>query len=181
MAEFYCKLVIPGMLIGLVLYGAMRPVRQARLRRKGLATFAAREWLMLFFWCYCGAIAMLALTPPGFQIRSFLRGTMAQPFFHPGTLHLELFDGLDFFQVLTVGNVVLFMPFPFLAAVLWRREKWYHALIIAVGVTVFIECWQHFVGRMTELNDLILNTAGGMLGWLVWRVSGRPTLHCKEK
>lgn len=179
--DTYLQQILPGTLLGLILYVAVLPLRRRRLAGKGLSSPAGREWLMLILWCYGGAMAMLTLMPPGFQLAALLRGELTQPFFAAGTYNFKFFATMQYTRELAVGNVVLFMPFPFLAAVLWRREKWYQALLLAVSITVFIECWQHFVGRMTELDDLLLNTAGGMLGWLLWRVLGRPALRCKER
>lgn len=75
----------------------------------------------------------------------------------------------------------MFAPFGFLPAVLWRRSRWYKALAIAAGVTVTIESWQFFIGRTFDVDDLLLNAAGAMLGWLLWLILRKPTLTCEEK
>ncbi len=70
------------------------------------------------------------------------------------------------------GNLLLFIPFGFLAF-FYFREKGKKALVFRVTllgflVSLFIECVQlFFVGRVTSSHDLILNTSGSWLGAFV--------------
>lgn len=177
----YLATALPGAMLGVLLYAIAYPLRRRRLERLGLRSYASREWLMLLFLSYCGAMAMLTLTPPTFHLLAALRGEWLTPFFSTGEFNLRLFSNQYYSVGLTVGNVILFMPFTFFAAVLWRNYRWYHALVTALCITVCIECWQHFVGRLSELDDLVLNTLGGILGWLFYLALGKPALHCEEK
>ena len=177
----YLRLILPGEAMGLVLYAVLYPLRRRSLVRRGLRSSAPREWSLLVFFVYCGAIGMLTLTPPCFNLFDLLRGHPHFLLFHSGSFGLKLFSTFRISWGMVLGNVLLFIPFPFAAATLWRGWKWYHALALALGITVFIESWQHFVGRMTDVDDLLLNTVGGVLGWLAWLMSRRPALHCEDK
>lgn len=177
----YLHLTLPGTAMGLLLYAVLYPLRRRRLAGKGLESPAAREWLLLLLFTYGGLMAMLTMTPPYFNLFEALQGRRYLPFFYTGEVNLKPFFSFQFGWGMIVGNVLLFAPFPFAAATLWRGWKWVHALALAVGITVFIEVWQHFIGRLSDVDDLMLNITGGMLGWLAWLLCGRPALYCEDK
>ena len=67
------------------------------------------------------------------------------------------------------GNVVIFAPLALLPPLLWRR--WRHlwaAVGLAAGVSCLIEFLQLFVGRSVDVDDVILNALGGLLGYLLF-------------
>lgn len=74
----------------------------------------------------------------------------------------------------TVLNVALFVPLGCLLPVLWKKfRKMGSALAFCFGASLFIELAQVFTYRATDINDLISNTLGGLLGWAAgyWLVS----------
>ena len=73
--------------------------------------------------------------------------------------------GPDGFLVNFVGNIVMFMPWGFGLTLLWKKnQKIWLAALYSLGLTVFIESVQLFIGRSVDVDDLILNFAGGCLG-----------------
>lgn len=66
-----------------------------------------------------------------------------------------------------VLNVALFVPFG--AAIRWLDARWYWAALLGFSLSLGVELLQRFVipGREGELQDLIANTAGGVIGWLL--------------
>lgn len=73
--------------------------------------------------------------------------------------------GPDGFLVNFVGNIVMFMPWGFGLTLLWKKNQriWLVALY-SLGLTVFIESVQLFIGRSVDVDDLILNFVGSCLG-----------------
>lgn len=67
-------------------------------------------------------------------------------------------------------NFLLFVPYGFLVSYIFRNRKWTikHALIIGAVSSFCIEVAQAFTGRMTEIDDLLINTAGFTAGFLLW-------------
>lgn len=68
-------------------------------------------------------------------------------------------------------NVVLLMPFGFLAPLCCRRMR--SLLPVAVGgfgLSLLIELSQLLNNRSTDIDDLILNTLGALAGWGLWRL-----------
>lgn len=79
------------------------------------------------------------------------------------------------------GNVLVFVPFGLLLPAIWPRLDgvWRMALVgLAVGLS--IELTQLVVSlalgswhRMSDVDDVILNTAGVLLGYALWRALRR--------
>ena len=70
------------------------------------------------------------------------------------------------YLVNTVLNLLLFVPFGFLAPLLWRQLR---SAVKTAGaglcLSLFIETAQMFSGRLTDIDDLVVNTAGALIGY----------------
>ena len=67
------------------------------------------------------------------------------------------------------GNVLIFAPLGFLPPLLWRRWRHLWAVVpLSAGVSCLIEFLQLFLGRSVDVDDVILNTLGGLLGYLLF-------------
>ena len=63
------------------------------------------------------------------------------------------------------GNILLFIPYGFFLPLLWKRYR--HPLrlsLMCLLLPISIEMCQLFIQRMTEVDDVLLNFAGGMIG-----------------
>ena len=71
-------------------------------------------------------------------------------------------------------NVLLFVPMGFFLPVLWKqfRPVW-RATLFGLGFSLSIELLQLFTKRATDVNDLMTNTAGTILGWCLGRLALR--------
>lgn len=69
-------------------------------------------------------------------------------------------------------NIVLFIPLGALVPMLWKRmRKWYYAAGSGFAFSLFIEITQLMNHRKSDVDDLILNTAGALIGYglyLIW-------------
>jgi len=71
----------------------------------------------------------------------------------------------------TVLNIVLFLPFGFLAPLLWDRyEKPWRLIIAGFLVIALIEFSQLLNHRSTDIDDVILNICGTICGVLVFKL-----------
>lgn len=68
----------------------------------------------------------------------------------------------------TILNIVLFMPLGFLLSALWKEYRSLR-MTAAAGflLSLFIEILQIFSFRLTDVDDLITNTAGAVLGYCI--------------
>ena len=128
---------------------------------------------MALFWMFCGGMALVTLTPRWVvqALADLLQGCgwngEGNPFFAPGTVNLVPFRTLGDGYILA-GNLIMFLPFGFFPALLWRGCTWKRALAAGLCVTGFIECWQLLVGRAFDIDDLWLNTLGAFCGFWSW-------------
>lgn len=167
----YAVKMLPGILAAALAYGLLLPRRRRSLASACLLSSRAREAAMLVFWAFCGGMAILTLTPDWFDWRSILAGGVHMPFFMWGTVNLQPFGsywGTLWSALIVLANVVMFLPFGFFPALLWRNDTWWKALLAGFAVTLFIECCQLCVGRAFDVDDLLLNTTGAMLGYWLW-------------
>jgi len=76
--------------------------------------------------------------------------------------------GSENFYRQVVGNILLFMPFGFFATYYTRVNKIRTITFITFLVSITIETVQKFIGRCFDIDDIILNVIGGILGFLVF-------------
>ena len=85
----------------------------------------------------------------------------------------DLFKSPVFFIVTLVnflGNLAMFIPIGLFPALLFRNATWKRSAIIGLGMSLFIEIAQYFIMRNTAVDDIILNTAGAVCGYLIYRL-----------
>jgi glycopeptide antibiotics resistance protein len=61
-----------------------------------------------------------------------------------------------------VGNVVMFVPLGWLLRLVTGRT--WRAVVVAAAFSTFIETVQFFTGRAADVDDVVLNTTGALLG-----------------
>ena len=167
----YLLWMLPGMGLGLAGYLCLFPWRRRRLRARGLGSGGAREAGVLLLSLYAGGLAGLTLCPNPSWLSAGLLGQWA-PYFGGGPLArrmnwIPFSQGDSLFN--TLGNVAMFVPFGFFGALLWRGWHWRRALGTGFAVTAFVECWQILTGRCFDIDDILLNALGVLLGFFLWR------------
>lgn len=93
-------------------------------------------------------------------------------FWQRGTLEGQLVNLL--------GNVAVFVPLGLLMP--WAfpaLRRWWAATLLCGGLSLAIEFTQLFLARSVDVDDLLLNTLGGLLGYLLFAL-GRA-LFSREK
>ena len=180
--EYFFQM-LPCMGIALLIFLLLRPWRLGRLARLGLSSGPAREGALLLFVMFAAGLAALTLFPAYFWTLVHWRGVLhgTQPLFQPvdlqvqlQTIQLEPFREIfravrgPWVMFLVVANVGIFSPVGFFTALLWRRPRWWRSLLAGFCASFTIELIQFFIGRSTDIDDLILNTAGALAGFWVF-------------
>jgi len=89
--------------------------------------------------------------------------TISQYFFTTNT-NVDNWGGLSLINI--AGNIFMFSPIGVFAPILWSRlQSFQKILILGLGVTCFIEFVQLFIGRSTDIDDVLLNTIGVVIGY----------------
>lgn len=87
------------------------------------------------------------------------------------------------FEIL--ANIALFVPLGFLLPVAFKKLKWWQVDLICLGATCLVELIQPLVGRACDIDDIIMNTLGGIIGCapakLLQRIFGRKREATNEK
>lgn len=68
-------------------------------------------------------------------------------------------------------NVLLFLPLGLLVPMIFAKaDQVLRIIAISFLLSFIIETLQYFAGRSMDINDMLLNTAGGLVGWLIFRL-----------
>ncbi len=149
------------------------------LFRRPWGRWSRREAALLVFALFMTALLTLALKgeygAPGYMLqwareRWALREQInLVPFYTIRTFFRH--TPRDVFLVNIVGNLVMFMPWGFGLVLLWKKNRRFWRLcLLAFLLTMCIETVQLFIGRHVDVDDLLLNFAGALLGAGVWAV-----------
>ncbi len=142
-------------------------LRWLYLRRKKARLVILHEIRLCAFILFMAGLILLVLWPghpedrhiinlvPFRTIRSFFTGRIETPFI-----------------INIIANILMFSPIGFCFPLFWQRfQKSQVMFLTGMLFSTAIESAQHFVGRSVDIDDVILNTAGVMLGYTVYQLS----------
>ena len=69
-----------------------------------------------------------------------------------------------------IGNVVMFIPYGIFASLYAKLDKPFHALCLVFFASVTVETTQLLIGRVFDIDDIILNVIGGLIGYGIYRL-----------
>lgn len=104
-----------------------------------------------------------SLSDPGLVLERIRRGNL-EPF---GQIRSDWDGGSSIGRLNLFGNILIFIPFGMLLTLALRRSplRLLGAAAISFAASLALECAQALLGIGTfDVDDLILNTAGGVLG-----------------
>lgn len=174
----YIREMLPCMALAAAAFFLLRPARCRRLDRLSLTSGIWREGALLVFVLFCAGLAALTVFPSGFWgglMHGYLPaerwlGWRSRGMYLRVTILAELLEGGEWALYMLLGNVAMFLPLGFFPALLWRRPRCWRSVLVAGGTSLFIEITQIFVDRSSDINDLILNTLGGLAGYGLYRL-----------
>ena len=84
-----------------------------------------------------------------------------------------------------LGNMILFLPFGFFTSFYLKVEKIYLPTILTIIASISIEIVQMMIGRVFDVDDIILNLLGGIVGFYIYNTlrivsEGLPSFCKKE-
>jgi glycopeptide antibiotics resistance protein len=71
--------------------------------------------------------------------------------------------------IMVLGNILMFIPFGFLGWIFPELKKLKELIFSFISVIIIVEALQYFTRMgVFEVDDIILNTFGVYLGWLLY-------------
>lgn len=86
----------------------------------------------------------------------------------PFTEILRYEFGSDLFIYNVVGNILLFIPFGYFVSGYIKASKVPHILTVSVISSLIIEVVQLQIGRSFDIDDILLNVFGAIIGFLLY-------------
>lgn len=174
----YFLRMVPPALLGALCWLLTRPWRRRRRDRRGYGPGPYREGALLVLFMFLSGLLWLTLTPPdlGYFLRTgrwmyppgvpFQGGINLKPLVESWRL-FRFYWSRGMWSAIAVnfpGNIIMFMPVGFFGGLLSDEPRWWKGTLWAFALSLFIETAQLFVARGTDIDDLILNTLGGLAG-----------------
>lgn len=176
--EYLIQLTVTTV-FGALLWMVFRPWRKARLSDAGRRSGIYREGILLLFFMFLSGLFSLTLTPPDFWMDILImhrRPTLPVPF--QGGVNLVplreswklycYYFKIGFGEAILLnflGNIVMFLPIGLFTALLSDKPRCWKSTLYTFATSLFIEVFQLFVSRGTDVDDLLLNTIGGFAGY----------------
>jgi len=172
----YRSFFYPFLVVSAIAVPCWLAFRLYRRRALGHRVSLAREILLLTAVLYLSGLAAATLTISR-PSRSVAEATAAGVDLHPNLTSLTCHSASmrpgstahSFCVRNARGNVVLFIPLGILIPLIWRRLRFWKAVLLALAFSVGIEVVQYISRawgshRTADVNDVILNSVGACLG-----------------
>lgn len=70
-----------------------------------------------------------------------------------------------------IENILLFIPLGFMLPCIWKKyEVLWQTALSGITFSLIIELSQLFNRRVTDIDDLLMNTLGALIGWVIFRL-----------
>ncbi len=137
-----------------------------------------REAVIVLFWLYI--VALLSVTfVPEFSLKTGINASVFHlpDFSNPDTVNFHSPRGWILWKINQgnyadlirniIGNVVVFVPFGILFPVIFKKLE-NKTILFGFLLSFFIEFCQLFMNRQSDIYDLIMNTVGVFIGYLIY-------------
>ena len=72
------------------------------------------------------------------------------------------------FNLNVIGNILIFLPFGYFVSSYVKANKVSHILFISIITSFTVEVVQHYIGRSSDIDDILLNVVGSILGFFLF-------------
>lgn len=183
---FFAIRIIPAFIITFIGFSLIR-VKFFSERKKNSTGF--REFLLSLFAAYIAFLVIMLFTPNSYIANSGINLTN-ENFDFVGNFKDRINSGAwgvnfvpfrtmknyikysGFLHTLTniFGNILIFIPYGILVAEIFPKfRKLSKIFLLSFATSFFVEFIQFFIGRSVDIDDLILNVFGSIIGYLIWK------------
>lgn len=137
------------------------------LKKKGKSVIRQLSYIGLVCAIFLIIFATILFVPITFQPENYILNI--KPFNWIGNI-----DNFQQFVVEKVPNIMLFIPLGFfIPIVLENRRKLYKTVIISFCITFSVEFFQYFIGRSYDIDDMITNILGAIMGYTIFKIGNQ--------
>lgn len=86
----------------------------------------------------------------------------------PFTEILRYEVGSTQFYLNVIGNILVFLPFGYFVSSYIKATRVSHILLVTLITSFTIEFVQHYIGRSFDIDDILLNVIGAIIGFLLY-------------
>lgn len=79
-----------------------------------------------------------------------------------------------------LGNIIMFLPYGFFTSYFLKEKKLLPILILTTITSLTIETTQLMIGRVFDIDDILLNIVGGVLGYYLYSLMLKIGNICPE-
>lgn len=183
---FFAVRIIPAFIITFIGFSLIR-VKFFSERKKNSTGF--REFLLSLFAAYIAFLVIMLFTPNSYIANSGINLTN-ENFDFVGNFKDRINSGAwgvnfvpfrtmknyikysGFLHTLTniFGNILIFIPYGILLPEIFPKyRKMTKVFLLSFVTSFFVEFTQFFIGRSVDIDDLILNVFGSIIGYLIWK------------
>lgn len=72
-----------------------------------------------------------------------------------------------------IGNMIMFLPFGFFISFYLKTEKPQITIFLTLIASVAIETVQMCIGRVFDVDDILLNVIGGTIGFIIYSIMSK--------
>lgn len=87
----------------------------------------------------------------------------------------RIFSAMFFKNV--IGNMIMFLPYGFFISYILKLDKKKAVFILSLLISITIEVTQLIIGRVFDVDDILLNVVGGLVGYLIYRIITKIEIH----
>lgn len=91
-------------------------------------------------------------------------------------------------KYMVIANIALFVPLGFFLPILFNRLRWWQVILIGFAATCVVEAAQPVFGRTGDIDDVVTNTVGAVVGCvfakallLIWRLGKKRIANCERQ
>lgn len=171
--SYYIAAMLPYMIVTVPITVIVRLFKTKNLNKKGFKFNIYHEiGLIIYITFIAGLFSQTILA----NIYSLQWKIQSKINLIPGMIFYDSFKlwhlgNTRYFVISLLGNIIMFMPFGFFTPLLWNKKNLKDSLLAGFLASLTVEiCQLPQAGRTSDVDDLILNTLGAFLGYLLYKL-----------
>lgn len=185
----YILNILPFLLIALPIIIIIRVAINKKLNDNNVKSNKYREIAMVIFFLFLVGLTSQTILPKlqfdetGIHMIKVARDINIIPFKFITTAYNEILAGNFTFLIINIlGNIAVFIPIGFFLPLLFKKMRTIkNIFLISFFSSLSIEVIQLFVNRITDIDDIIFNVLGALIGYWIFKVVKKHNIRFIKK